>query len=118
MFATKLLGALSFDLTHVVFIAFSILLQDMLDLRKGNNREEFREQEVAGEEQTECTHVEADLPDRRSIISTPGRRQVITVYRGYDDHKTLEPHTDIHEDGHEEGHEQVSSHFAEPEDLG
>ena len=90
----------------------------MLDLRKGDHREEFREQEVAGKEQTECTHVETDLPDGRSIIGTPGRGQVVTVYRSYDDHKTFEPHTDIHEDGHEESHEQVSSHFAEPEDLG
>lgn len=89
----------------------------MLDLRYGYNGEEFRKKEITGKEQAKCSHIKTDLPDSRCIIRTPGTGQVITIDRSNDDHKTLEPHTDVYDDTHEEGHKQVPSHFTEPEDL-
>src|SRR5574343_12532 len=96
------------DLFHSRFIVFTGFLQDVLDLCHCNYREEFREQEVTGKEQTECTYIETDLIDSRTVIRTPATRQVVAVHRSYDDHETLEPHTDIHQDTHEEGNEEVT----------
>ena len=74
----------------------------MFDFRHCNYREIFRNRKIAGKEQTECTEVKTDLPNSRTIISTPATWKIITVNRGNDDHETLEPHTDIYDYTHEE----------------
>ena len=117
MLMSKLFYCFCFHFIHFLFIIFPASFQYMLDLRHRNNREEFREQEITGKEQPKCSHIKTNLPDSRCIISTPGTGQVITIHRSNDDHKTLEPHTDIHQDTHEESNQQVSSHFPEPEYL-
>src|SRR5215831_16897097 len=89
----------------------------MLDFRHGNNREEFREQEVTGKEQTKCSQVETYLPYCGPVISTPATRQIIAINGGNNDHKPFEPHTDIYNHRHKEGNCQVPAQFAEPEDL-
>lgn len=64
---------IAFHLFFIItgFIAVTVFLQDMFDLSDRNYREEFREQEVAGKEQTKRTHIETNLPDSWSIVSTP-----------------------------------------------
>ena len=106
-----------FFLGHLGLVVLAVLLKDMLDLGDRNNGEEFREQKVTGKKQTERAHIKSYFPDGRSIISAPGRRKVIAIYRGHDNHKALEPHTDINEDRPKEGYEQIAAHLAEPEDL-
>src|SRR5690606_37398853 len=99
----KIIYRLCFNRIHSLFVAVAILFQDMLDLSDSDNREKLGEKEIAGEEQPECTQVKTNLPDSRRIICTPGTGQVVAVYRGHDDHKPFEPHTDIHQYTHEEG---------------
>src|SRR5687767_2618025 len=108
----KVFHLFTFYHVHLLFIAFTILLQDVLDLRYGNYREELREQEVAGKEQAKRSQIKANLPNSRCIIGTPGRRQVITVQGSNDDHETLEPHTNVYNDRHKEGYQQVAAHLA------
>src|ERR1700722_11276208 len=88
---------------HLRFIIFAGLLQNMLDFRDCYDREEFREKEIEGKKQTEGSHVKANLPDRWSIISTPAAGNIFPVNRGYDDHETFKPHSDIYYYRHEEG---------------
>src|SRR6476620_7849927 len=106
-----------FHQVHSLFIGFTRFLQDMLDLCHCNHREEFREQEITGEEQTERTEIETDLENRWRIISTPATRKVIAVNGGHNDHETFEPHTNIHDHRHEQGHDEVAPHLLKPEDL-
>src|SRR5579859_1999483 len=89
----------------------------MLDLRDGDDREEFREQEVTGKEQAECADIEPDLPNARGIIHSPAAGKIVAIDGGDDDHKPFEPHADIYDHGHEEGDGEVAAHLAEPEDL-
>src|SRR5687768_12283747 len=106
-----------FQLDHTLLIVLTGFFQDVLDFRHRNNREEFREQEITGKEQSECTQVETNFPDGGCIVSTPVTGYIIAVNRGNNDHKALEPHTNVHDHRHEEGDYQVPAQFAEPEDL-
>lgn len=92
-----------------MLIIFTTGLQDRLDLGNRNNRHVLREKEEAGEKQSERTKVKPYFPDRRTVIGTPGRREVIPVRRSYDDHKTLVPHPDVNDDTHKESKRDVSS---------
>jgi hypothetical protein len=117
MFVCKLLYFLALYYIHLFFEILTILFQDMLDLRHGNNREELGEQEITGKEQAERTEVKTHFPDGWCIIRAPARRQVIALQRCNDDHKPLEPHPNVDEDGHKERYQQIAAHFLEPEDL-
>src|SRR5215203_594412 len=61
----KLFYLLTFHHIHLLFIVFTVLFQDVLDLRYSDYREKLREQEVAGKEQAKGTQVETNLPDSR-----------------------------------------------------
>src|SRR5215204_874171 len=111
----KFLYRFFFHLIHFLFIGFTTLLQDMLDLGQCYYRKELREKEVAGEEKTKGAHVKSNLPDGRCIVYAPGRRNIIPVQRRNDNHKTLEPHADVHNNRHEESDVDVPAHLAEPE---
>ena len=113
----KLFHALLFRLTHLLLVYVAGFLQDMPDLMDGDDREEFGEEEITGEEQPESPDIEAHFPDRRPVIRRPAAGNVVPVNRRHDDHETLEPHPDIHDDGHEEGDGEVPAHLPEPEDL-
>ena len=117
IFVCELFYSLLLGLTHFLLIHIAGFLQDMFDLGDGDHREEFREQEKAGEEQPEGPYIKAHLPDRRPVISTPAAGDIIPVNGSHDDHETLEPHTDVDDDGHEESDGYVPAHLAEPEDL-
>ena len=58
----KFLSILFLYSIHFLFIALSILFQNMLNLCYRNYREELREQEVTSEEQSECSHVKSNFP--------------------------------------------------------
>src|SRR6516225_6905510 len=116
-FVSKFLRRLFFYVVHFGLVIFPGPLQDMFDFRQGNYREEFGEQEVAGEKQAKSPHVKTDFPSGRSIIGTPATRYIVPVNGRDDDHETFKPHTDIDDDGHKEGDGQVSPEFAEPENL-
>jgi hypothetical protein len=60
-----------FNIGHLHFVIFSTGFEDRLDLGYRNYREVFCKEEEAGKEQSECTEVETDLPDGRTVISTP-----------------------------------------------
>ena len=90
----------------------------MFDLRHGDHREEFWEQEIAGEEQSEGAEVKTHFINGRPVIGTPAAGYIIPVNRCDDDHETFKPHSDVHQYTHEESDEEIASHFAEPEDLG
>ena len=62
-FVCKLLCRFFFRIGHLLFIVLTALLQDVLNLRDRNYREEFREQEVAGEEQSEGSEIESNFPN-------------------------------------------------------
>ena len=94
-----------FHLIHFLFKILPASFQYMFYLRDRDDREEFREQEIAGEEQPECSHVKSNLPNGWGIINTMGRWQVIAVYGGNNDHKSFEPHTNVHQHTHKESHQ-------------
>src|SRR5579875_1925955 len=106
-----------FDKIHLLLIVFTTPFQNMFDFRHCNYREEFREQEITGEEQSECSEIKSNFPNGWSVIYSPGRRKIITVNRSNNNHETFEPHTNIYNDRHEEGYVQIPSHFPEPENL-
>src|SRR5579875_2062898 len=97
VFVCKLLYRLFFHHVHFIFKVLATLLQYMFDLCKGNYGEELGEQEITGKEQAKCSQVKSYLPDSGCIIRAPGRRQVIPVYRGNNNYKALEPHTNIYQ---------------------
>ena len=65
IFMGKFFGCLRFFSSHLFLIIFSGLFKDMLDFRHRNNREKFREKEVAGEKKSEGTHIKSYLIYRR-----------------------------------------------------
>ena len=113
----EFLRVLFLQFGHLRLISFAACFQYRFDLGHGNNREVLGEQKEAGKEQTERTEVKTDLPDRGTVISTPGRRQEVAVHRGHDDHETFEPHSDVHDDTHKESNRDVPPEFAAPEQL-
>src|ERR671913_2004535 len=74
-----------FNICHLMLIIFTTGLQNRLDLGNRNNRHVFRKKEEAGKKQSECTKVKPYLPDRRTVIGTPGRREIIPVGSRYYD---------------------------------
>src|SRR5688500_17303 len=113
----KYLGILSFGFIHSSLEILTGFLEDMLDLRNCNYREEFRKQEEAGKEQAKSSEVESNFPDGWPVVSAPAAGKIIAVDRCNDDHETLEPHTYVYDNRHEEGNGQVSSHLSKPENL-
>ena len=78
-FQVHFVGLFPFNSFHIAFIRLTRPFQNMFDLGNRDYREEFREQEVAGKEQTERTEIKTDFPDSRSVVSTPAAWQVIAV---------------------------------------
>src|SRR5438270_10313050 len=89
----------------------------MLDLGNSNYREKLREQEVKRKKQPDGSKKKSNLPNCRRIIRAPARWQIIAVQRGYNNHKTLKPHSHIYNNGHKECNQQVAPHFPKPEYL-
>ena len=116
-FDVEFLGIRFFNVRHLRFVVLATGFQDRLDFRYGDYREIFSKQEETGEEQSEGSEIESNLPDGWRVIRTPARWQEIAVDRSNDDHETLVPHSDIHYDTHEERNRDVSSQFAAPEQL-
>ena len=114
-FHIKFLWISLFNICHAGLVIFSWCFQDGFNLGNSDNREIFGEQEEASEEESECTEIETDLPDSRSIISTPAGRKEVAVDRCNDDYETLIPHTDIHYNRKEECPEDTATDFFAPE---
>ena len=84
-------------LYHFPLMCFAGCFQYELDLSYRNYREVFSEQEEAGKEQAECTHIETYLRPCWAIVR-PATWYIVAVQRGNDDNETLEPHTYVHDD--------------------
>ena len=67
-FMRKCLIRFPFFRSHLFLIVITGFFQDMLDFRNRDNREEFREQEITGEKQSERPEIKSNLPDGRRII--------------------------------------------------
>ena len=113
----ELFRRLRFFLTHLLLVGGAGFLQDMFDLGDRDNREEFGEEEITGEEKSECAHIKPDLEDRGPVVRGPAAGYIVPVDGGHDDHEAFEPHPDIHDNRHKKGYGQVAAHLAEPEDL-
>ena len=68
MMVRKLFYFFLFNYIHFLFVRFTIFLQDMFDLCNRNNREKFREKEIAGKKQSKCSQVKTYLPNGWCII--------------------------------------------------
>jgi len=67
-FVTKLIRVHIVKSGHVIFETFTCRLKYMLDLRDGYHREIFCKKEETGKEQSKCSHIKSDLPNRRAIV--------------------------------------------------
>src|SRR5689334_8173053 len=117
LFMRKIFNRCFFHCIHLLLIIITASLQYVFDFCHSDNREILREKEITCKEQTKRSHIESNFPNYRHVIRTPATRQIITIYRSNDDYKTFEPHTNIYQYRHKESNQQISSHFAEPENL-
>src|ERR1041384_1157805 len=97
-------------------LLFRCCFHDTLYFGHVDHREEFGKQQEGTEEETKCEQILTNV-EHCGVEHRPARRQVIAVKRRYDDHKALEPHTDVHDDGEHKCCRQAGTNFLEPEQL-
>src|SRR5262245_35528204 len=75
---------------------FGIRADQCLDLPDRHHRQKTDKQQEASKEEPKASDQDADVKHRR-VEHIPRRRQKGSMERGYDDDKTLEPHSNVHE---------------------
>ena len=100
-----------------IFKIFTGCFHDRFQFTLSNNREHSCEHKKTSEEKSYGPNIDTYF-DPSGSIHAPAGWKVIAVNGSNDDHKTLEPHSDIYDDGKNEGSDKVSTDLFEPEQLG
>ena len=92
------------------------LRRDAFNFRYGNHGQKPHEKQEQGQEQTKGSDQGPDVHPGGFEIR-PVRRQVISVERGDNDDKALEPHANVDRDRKQKDVQHVRPDFLEPETM-